>query len=98
MEILFLTTVLPERRSTGGEIGSHAFIDALRAAGHRVTIVGFRRTGDPPPADPDAIEAGERPIETDGAPRSFPAAWMGSALVRGLPYSAAKFRSTSAGP
>src|SRR2546430_627582 len=52
MEILFLSTVLPHGRVAGGEIGSHAVLDALAAAGHDVTVVGYRRAGEGRPAPP----------------------------------------------
>ena len=40
MEILFLTTVLPERRTTGGEIGSHAFAILAHVSILLVTSIG----------------------------------------------------------
>jgi hypothetical protein len=93
MEILFLSTVLPHGRVAGGEIGSHAVLDALAAAGHDVTVVGYRRAGEVRPAPAGWIEVGERPIETEQAGRLRVAAWMASGLARRLPYSAAKYRS-----
>ena len=93
MEILFLSTVLPHGRVAGGEIGTHAVLDALAAAGHEVTVVGYRRAGEDRPPPSGWVEIGTRPIETERAGRLRASAWMCSALVRGLPYSAAKYRS-----
>ena len=93
MDILFLSTVLPHGRAAGGEVASHAVIDALDAAGHAVTVVGYRRTGDDRPAPRGWVEAGRRPIETDQAGRLTVGAWVAGALARRLPYSAAKYRS-----
>jgi hypothetical protein len=93
MEILFLSTVLPHGRVAGGEIGTHAVLDALRAAGHEVTVVGYRRSGEERPPPTDWVQVGRRPIETEQAGRLRVGAWIGSALVRRLPYSAAKYRS-----
>jgi hypothetical protein len=93
MEILFLSTVLPHGRVAGGEIGTHAVLDALGAAGHEVTVVGYRRSGEDRSPPTGWVEVGERPIETEQAGRLRVSAWMASALVRRLPYSAAKYRS-----
>lgn len=92
MRIAFLTTVLPGERRTGSEVVSHAFADALRSGGHRVTVLGYRRQGSQPPTHADDIAVGERPIETSGAPVRA-AAWFARSLLRRAPYSAAKYRS-----
>ncbi len=63
MNILFLTTVLPSQRKTGGEIASQSFIDALEKAGHNVVVVGYQRRGDTPTVTSE-ISIGERYIET----------------------------------
>jgi hypothetical protein len=93
MEILVLSTVLPHGRASGGEIATHAVVDALEAAGHRVTVLGYRRRGETRDAPRGWVEVGERSIETDEAGRAQVATWLGSAFARRLPYSAAKFRS-----
>ena len=92
MRVLFLTSVLPAGRRTGGEAVSQAFVDALRAAGHDVVVVGYRRPGERGPAADGEVAAGERPIETSAAgPRA--AVWMAHAVARRRPYSIAKYRS-----
>lgn len=96
MTILFLTTVMPGCRSTGSEVASQAFIDALRRAGHRVLVLGYRRPGAHPPAHPDDHVVCERPIESRLAGWRA-AGWMLASLVRRLPYSAAKYRSRAYG-
>ncbi|MCW3062878.1 MAG: hypothetical protein JWN32_50, partial [Solirubrobacterales bacterium] len=89
LEIAFLTTVLPEGRTTGGEVVSQAFVDALRGAGHRVRVVGYVRPGGTV-GDPDALSAGAPPTEGSLRDRG---AWAGAALRRQLPYSVAKYAS-----
>ena len=91
LRIAFLTTVLPHERRSGGEVVSQELIDALRAAGHDVTVIGWARPGAVAPP-PGMIAAGERPIETAAAPRTLTARWFASALVRRSPYSVAKYR------
>lgn len=43
MKILFLTTILPIKPSSGGEIVSRLFIDNLTALGHNVDVLGYLR-------------------------------------------------------
>src|SRR5258705_11159624 len=62
MEILFLSTVLPHGRVAGGEIGTPAVLDALRAAGHEGTVGGYPPPGRDRPPPPGWIEVGRRPI------------------------------------
>ena len=93
MSILFLTTVLPGERRTGGEVGSMNYIEALRATGRRVTVVGYRRPGTHPERHEDDVAVAERHIETAQAPRRRAAAWMAGAMARREPYSVAKYRS-----
>ncbi|HKP88792.1 MAG TPA: hypothetical protein VJT75_02340, partial [Thermoleophilaceae bacterium] len=67
MRAVVLTNVLPGGRRGGGEVVSQNVIDALRAAGHEVRVVGYRRAGDPPLDRPGETCAGTRPIETRAA-------------------------------
>src|SRR5947209_7589924 len=90
--VLFLTTVWPGARRTGGEIVSQAFIDALRGAGTRVLVVAHRRIGESTASGNDELIAGERPIESSAA-GARTLMWMCSAILRRLPYSAAKYVS-----
>lgn len=91
--MLLCTTVWPGARRSGGEIVSQEFVDGLRAAGARVLVVAYQRSGEGAPASHgDDLIAGERPIETRGAGWRGPA-WMLRALAGGLPYSAAKYVS-----
>lgn len=85
-----MTTLLPGERRTGSEVASQAFVDGLRAEGHRVTVLGYRRTGSDPPRTADDVVVADRHIETSGA-GARPLAWMTRALLTGEPYSAAKY-------
>lgn len=92
MKILYCTTVLPSQRRTGGEIASQSFIDALRRAGHSVSVLGYRRPDETKPLGIDEVSVGSRPIESDSA-GARSAVWMLSALVSGRPYSCEKYVS-----
>ncbi len=92
VRILFLTTMLPDERLTGSEVVSASFIEALRALGHEVTVVGYRRRGREGATHADDVAVSERAIETAEA-GSTAAVWMARALVTRRPYSVTKFMS-----
>ncbi|WP_081627186.1 glycosyltransferase [Methyloversatilis discipulorum] len=94
MNIVFCTTVLPSRKRTGGEIASQSFIDAMRVAGHSVTVLGYQRPDDDYGPSGGEVCVGRRPIETDGAGLSK-YLWMLEAITRGRAYSAQKYHSAS---
>ncbi|MGH2838038.1 MAG: glycosyltransferase [Thermoleophilaceae bacterium] len=90
MRILFLSTLLPGLRRTGSEVATQSFVDALRKAGHDVTLLAYRRVNTDPPIAPDDVAAADRHIETLGA-GVRPAFWMLRAIATGRPYSVAKY-------
>jgi hypothetical protein len=90
MRILFLSTLLPGLRRTGSEVATQGFVDAMRSAGHEVTLLGYRRVGTEPPMAPDDVAPADRHIETLGA-GARPALWMLRALASRRPYSVAKY-------
>lgn len=92
MKIVYCSTVLPSGRRTGGEIATQSFVDALRTAGHEVTVLGYRRPGDSKPLGFGEIHIGDRPIETNQAGRQA-YSWLVKALLTGRPYSAEKYVS-----
>lgn len=92
MRVLFATTVLPAGRGSGSEVASSAVIEAIRAAGHSVTVLGYRRKGSALPKAAGEVNVGDRGIETRSA-GAVALLWMISALIRRLPYSLAKYRT-----
>ncbi|AKG23525.1 glycosyltransferase [Calothrix sp. 336/3] len=92
MKILYLTTVLPSGKTTGGEIASQTFIDALIELGHDVLVLGYQRIGDRKHPKDNEIIVGDRHIETSTS-KYYPILWMGVSFLRHLPYSAAKYYS-----
>lgn len=89
--VLFLTTVLPNGRTTGSEVASQAFIDCLRSFGLDVQVIGYTRKGVRyfPAEGEYSVE--ERAIETKGAGWSA-AYWLTLAFIRGRPYSVQKYQ------
>lgn len=90
MRILFLTTLMPGMRQTGSEVATQGFVDALRDAGHEVTLLGYRRKGSSPPLGTGDVAVAERHIETEAA-GAWVAAWMARAVLTRRPYSVAKY-------
>ena len=77
--VLFLTTVMPHERMTGGEIASMNFIDGLKASGCEVEVIAYRREGQEDELPVGFLSPVDWPIESAGRPvRS--AVWMASAL------------------
>ncbi len=92
MKILYLTTVLPSGRKTGGEIASQCFINALQQYGHEILIVGYQRPNDIESKNDAEIVVDKRYIETEKS-KYYPFLWMILSLFKQLPYSAAKYYS-----
>lgn len=94
MNILFLTTVLPGGKRTGGEIVSQQLIDSLTLNGHRVSVLGYQPREIDYHKKSNEMAIGERYIETETA-KYYPLTWMLSSYIRGFPYSAQKYYSTA---
>jgi hypothetical protein len=92
MTVLFLTTMMPDSRVTGSEVVSSTFIETIREAGHGVIVLAYRRIGSGLEVGDDEICIADRHIETRDAGLR-PYWWMGSAILRRLPYSLAKYVS-----
>ena len=92
MKILYLTTVLPSRKRTGGEIASQCFINALKSCGNEVLVVGYQRPGDTNSTNENEVVVEQRYIETEKS-KYHPFIWMILSFLKQLPYSAAKYYS-----
>jgi hypothetical protein len=94
VRILFLTTLLPGSGFTGSEVATQSFADALRGAGHDVTLLAYRRIGTDPPRAPGDVAVADRHIETRGAGlRSV--GWMAQGVLSRRPYTQTKFMSSA---
>ncbi|MGI8502237.1 MAG: glycosyltransferase family 4 protein [Hassallia sp.] len=92
MKILYLTTVLPSKKTTGGEIASQSFIEALQHNGHEVLVLGYQRPNGILKPPNNEIPIAQRYIETEKS-RLYPMLWMTLGLLKNLPYSSAKYYS-----
>ncbi len=88
--ILFLTTVLPHGMTTGGEICSMNFIDALRATGCDVDVVGYERAGAQSSLPAGFASPMERTIESASS-TSQSVLWLARALLARRPFSIQKY-------
>ncbi len=93
MNILFLTTVIPERPKTGGEVASLQVINALRGLGHTVKVFGYGRPGEKCAAiAPDDIVVETRYIESSSS-RGQALLSLCTAFATHRPYSCSKYMS-----
>lgn len=94
MKVLFLTTVLPAKRRTGGEIVSQLFVNALIDGGCEVDLLGYVRSGDDYQLAAMEKRVAYRVIESDSS-RSQAILWLAEALLNNRPYSLQKYISGS---
>jgi hypothetical protein len=92
MKVLYLTTVLPNKKQTGGEIVTQFFVDAIGKAGHDICVLGYQRKDDFYSPSENEISLGERYIEVDKS-GMHSLMWLGLSLLKRIPYSAAKYYS-----
>ncbi|WNJ90557.1 glycosyltransferase [Bosea sp. 685] len=98
MRLAFLTSLIPVARpDTGFEIANAAILDALRAAGHEVTAIGFLRPGEIPAQPEGAVVIDAIDIENAAVPARRKLQWILSALAKGLPVACAKLRLAGEG-
>ncbi|MGQ0699944.1 MAG: glycosyltransferase [Panacagrimonas sp.] len=91
-KVVVVTQVDPVKRSTGGEVATTAFVDAMKAGGHEVTTICFARPGPSPAGRAGVIVAEQRHIETSQAGLRL-LGWMLMAFLCGRAYSVQKFVS-----
>lgn len=93
MNILFLTTILLTQNCNGGEVASQCFIDALENDGHDVTVAGYLRMGDSvSDRHHNCTIVDERYTETRKSKKAL-VSWYAQSMMRGVPYSCAKYYS-----
>ncbi|MDR6872418.1 glycosyltransferase involved in cell wall biosynthesis [Bosea sp. BE125] len=98
MRLAFLTSLIPVARpDTGFEIANAAILDALRAAGHEVTAIGFLRPGEVPAVPEGAVVIDAIDIENAAVPARRKLQWIAAALAKGLPVACAKLRLAGEG-
>lgn len=90
--VLYLTTVLPHRRQSGGEICSMNFIEALQNARCKVDVVGYEREDQSAPAPlPAGFSSPRRLVIESAQSPTRSALWMTHALLNARPFSVQKY-------
>ncbi|WP_274630068.1 glycosyltransferase family 4 protein [Arvimicrobium flavum] len=91
MHLVFATSLVPDGAMTSGyEIATAAIVDALRRAGVRVTVVGFKLPGREA-IDPDqTVVLGTLEVRTDRADTRTKLRWLGKAMLSNMTFSSAK--------
>lgn len=90
MHFAFVTSLLPTGAAdTGFEIANAAVIEALRAAGVRLTLFGVLRPGEKP-RDDDAVVLDRIVIENAAASHARKLRWLAASMARNLPVISAK--------
>ncbi len=98
MHLLFVTSIVPDGgASSGFEIANRAIVDALKAQGIQLTIVGFSWPGKVPEHPAETVVLGETDVRNDGASAGRKIGWLATALRRQLPFSCAKLRILETG-
>jgi glycosyltransferase involved in cell wall biosynthesis len=90
MNILFASTSLPHGLTSGGEVASQAFVEAMRKAGHFVQVFGFARTDNAVP--PGSVRVAIRAVESSSAGLAR-YGWLLGAILAGRPFVSQKFSS-----
>ena len=92
MRVLMISYVMPHRMTTGAEVCTQNYIDAIINGGHELDLVAYTRAGDRSVPPPNFYSAGAWHIETDLAgPVAY--LWLGRAYLTGSAYVTTKFRS-----
>ena len=91
MKLLYLTTVLPNNKKTGGEIASFQCIEALRSK-HKVDVVAYKRSDEAIKSGTDDHIIEERIIESQTS-KLWTIIWLVLSFINKRSFSSQKFYS-----
>lgn len=91
MKILFLTTILPFKAKSGGEIVSKLFIDNLESLGHSVHVLGYLRKGDTSKDIPENMYLVKKIVIESNSSKLFTIVNLIKSFIKGLCYSSQKY-------
>ncbi len=91
MHLVFVSSLLPvEKPVSGFDIANRVILDALRAQGAEVSLLGYRAPGTQPAAAERTVSLGEQDITTASASAVDRARWLATALAHRTSISSAK--------
>lgn len=94
MRLAFFTSIIPDGMPKSGyEIANEAIVAGLRQLGHDVVVIGFRLPRQAHVSDSNVIVLDERDLENATASLSKKLDWLRWALIKKLPFAAAKLAS-----
>lgn len=91
MKILFLTTILPLKPSSGGEIVSKLFVNNLEALGHSVDVVGYLRQEDTTEFIPSNMHLAKKVVIESKTSKLFTVTKLLKSFIHGSCYSSEKY-------
>jgi glycosyltransferase involved in cell wall biosynthesis len=93
MRVLMISNVMPHKMTTGGEVCTQNYIDAIRGEGHELDLIAYSRPDADSSDPPEFHSAGVRQIESGlaGAQAYW---WLGRAFLTNRPYGVTKYRSS----
>lgn len=91
MHLVFVSSLLPvERPVSGFDIANRVILDAIRAQGVDVSLLGYRALGVKPAEAEKTVSLGEQEITTARASASDKLRWLAGALAHHTSISSAK--------
>jgi glycosyltransferase involved in cell wall biosynthesis len=92
MRVLMISYSMPHRMTTGAEVCSQNYLDAIVGSSHDLDLVAYSRFGDDSKLPPNFYSAGKWHIETELA-GTLAYWWLIRAYLTQAPYVITKFRS-----
>lgn len=96
MRLIFISSLVPvENPASGYDIANRVIVDAIRALGHEVSVLGFLQPGQDP-AHPDQTRVlAELEVTNARVGKLQKALWLKDAFVHGEPVSVAKMHAVA---
>ncbi|OCW56167.1 glycosyltransferase family 4 protein [Hoeflea olei] len=96
MHFVFVSSLVPVRAPASGyDIANRVIVDAVRLAGHRVSVIGFLQPGQEPDMPEQTRLLGRLEVTNARVSRMQQALWLKDAFVHGEPVSVAKMHAAS---
>lgn len=96
MHLVFVSSLVPVANPKSGyDIANRVIVDALRLAGHRVSVIGFLLPGETPARPDETRLLGTLEVTNARVGAARKLGWLARAFVNGEPVSVAKMHAAS---
>jgi len=96
MHLVFISSLVPVAHPTSGyDIANRVIVDALRALGHQVSVLGFLQTGNEIAQRDETSLLGTLEVTNAKVGRAQKLRWLLAAFQHGVPVSVAKMHAAS---